>query len=91
MLEDIRLQAMNRIKENKKAVDKWYNDFSPACMNLYQDWKDSCMGCKVVFNGAVGYKIGEGMDKHTVILDKQFCTCRTWELTRIPCHLCSVP
>ena len=85
MLEDIRLLAMNRIKDNKKAADRWINDWSPTCMRLFQDWKDSCCGCKVMFNGVNGYEIGEGQDKHTVLLDKEMCTYRAWELTRIPC------
>ena len=76
---------MNRIKENKKMVANWINEWSLACMHLFQDWKDNCIGCKVVFNGEVGYEIGEGRDKHTVFLDKYLCTCRAWELTGIPC------
>ena len=85
MLEDIRLQTMNRIKENKKAADRWFNEWSPACMNVFQDNKEIRLSSKVVFNGASGYEIGEGDDKHTVILDQQQCTCRAWELSGIPC------
>ena len=85
MLEDIRLQAMNRIKDNKLAAEKWFNEWSPSCMEMFEDNKDSAAGCKVVFNGDVGYEIGEGADKHTVFLDKSLCTCRSWDLTGIPC------
>ena len=81
MLEDLRLQCMNRIKDNKKMAANWINEWSPTYMRLFQDWKDNCIGCKVVFNGEVGYEIGEGQDKHTVFLDKYLCTCRAWELT----------
>ena len=63
MLEDIRLQAMNKIKDIRKQGDRWINDQSPSCMRLFQDWKDNYCGCKVVFNGANGYKIGKGQDK----------------------------
>ena len=38
-----------------------------------------------MFNGVNGYEIGEGQDKHTVLLDKEMCTCRACELTGIPC------
>ena len=85
MLEDIRLQAMNRIANNKIAVEKWYNEWSPTCMRMFEDNKENSAGCKVVFNGDVGYEIGEGADKHTVFLDKDLCTCRAWDLTGIPC------
>ncbi|CAH9131929.1 unnamed protein product [Cuscuta epithymum] len=85
MLEDIRLKAMKRISDFKTNHDKWINDWSPLCMEYYQDNKEAASGCNVIFNGDVGFEIGEGTDKHTVVLDKMVCTCRAWELTGIPC------
>ncbi|CAH9070537.1 unnamed protein product [Cuscuta europaea] len=76
MLEDIRLKAMKRISEFKTNHDKWINDWSPLCMEYYQDNKEAASGCNVIFNGDVGFEIGEGTDKHTVVLDKMVCTCR---------------
>ena len=46
-------------------------------MQLFEDNKANASWCKVVFNGDVGYEIGEGADKHTVFLDKQLCTYRS--------------
>ena len=68
MLEDIRLQAMNRIKDNKAAVEKWFNDWSPTYMQIFKDNKQSASGCKVVFNGDVGYEIKllDGIRAHLV-------------------------
>ena len=54
-------------------------------MHLFQDWKDNCIGCKVIFKGDVGYEIWEGHDKHIVFLDKYLCICRAWKLIGIPC------
>eukprot|EP00257_Ricinus_communis_P016400 XP_015574566.1 uncharacterized protein LOC107261236 [Ricinus communis] len=67
-------------------VDRWINEWSPACMALFQDNKENASGCRVVFNGQDGYEIGEGNNKHTVFLDRKLCTCRTWDLTGIPCQ-----
>ena len=85
MLEDIRLQAMARIRDNKQVSKKWFNEWSPSCMQIFQDNKKCTAGCKVMFNGDFGYDVGEGFDKHTVFLDKQLCTCSSWNLTGIPC------
>ena len=85
MLDDIRLQVMNRIAENRVQTSKWVNDWSPTCMEPFQDYKEKALGCEVVFNGDVGFEIGDGEDKHTVFLDKKLCTYRVWELTGIPC------
>ena len=45
-------------------------------MQLFEENKENATGCKVVFNGDVGYEIGEGLDKRTIFLDRQLCTCR---------------
>ena len=54
-------------------------------MTMFQDNRELTLGCEVVFNGDVGFEIGEGEDKHTVYIDKKLCTCRGWKLTGIPC------
>ncbi|XVE50629.1 hypothetical protein DITRI_Ditri01bG0178800 [Diplodiscus trichospermus] len=84
MLEDIRIQALQKIKDNKASCEKWINDFSLSYMKLLEDNKEEACGCRVIFNRDEGYEIGEGDDKHTVILNKQLGTCRAWDLTRIP-------
>ena len=61
---------MNKIKDNMKASEKWYNEWSPSSMEMYQYNRDNASGCLIVFNRDVGYEIGEGADKHTVFIDK---------------------
>lgn len=85
MLEDIRINAMSRIRERKNMCDSWFNEWSPKAMEMYEENKKYVVGCRVIWNGGTGYEIGEGEDKHTVLLDKRLCTCRKWELTGIPC------
>ena len=70
MLDDIRLQTMNLIKNNKVKCESWFNEWSPSCMAMLQDNKEIASSCQVVFNGDTGYEIGEGDDKHTVFLEK---------------------
>ncbi|XP_057795021.1 uncharacterized protein LOC131011251 [Salvia miltiorrhiza] len=85
MLEDIREMVMLRIKDRKNLCDRWIGEWSPAAMKTYLEAKEWAVGCRVLWNGEFGYEVGEGKDKHTVFLDKKFCTCRRWELTGIPC------
>ena len=40
---------------------------------------------KVSGNENNGYEVTEGADRHIVNLTVKKCTCRTWDLTRIPC------
>lgn len=39
----------------------------------------------MIFNGKFGIEIGRGEDKHTVDLEKEIYTCRSWDLTGILC------
>lgn len=76
MLEEITILAMTRIKDRKKLSDSWIGESSPAAMGIYQEAKEAATGCRVMWNGASGYEIGEGEYKHTVLLDRRLCTCR---------------
>lgn len=42
-------------------------------------------GCQVQSNGDQGHEVVEGEDRHVVNLVRKKCTCRTWDLTGIPC------
>ena len=41
-----------------------------------QDYKENALECEAVFNGDVGFEVGEGDDKHIVFIDRKLCTCR---------------
>ncbi|KAH6791924.1 hypothetical protein C2S52_002401 [Perilla frutescens var. hirtella] len=92
MLTEIRLAAMERLAAHKILSDKWINEWSPTCMQKYQDNMEAAFGCRVFFNGAYGYEIVDGDDRHNVFLDKQLCTCKAWELSGIPCShaICAI-
>lgn len=85
MLEDLRTLAMIRIREMKHESDRWASDWSPYAMKLFQQAKEATIGYRVIWNGDAGYEIGEGEDKHIVLVDINLCTCREWELSGIPC------
>ncbi|XP_059310700.1 uncharacterized protein LOC132062068 [Lycium ferocissimum] len=85
MLDDIRIKVMNRLRENDEFVNKWYGLVSPNIMKLYNEYLKIAQVCKVNDNGDSGYEVTEGHDRHVVNLRQKRCTCRTWDLTGIPC------
>ncbi|KAM3250528.1 hypothetical protein P3L10_004598 [Capsicum annuum] len=85
MLEDIRIKVMGRLKDLEAQGEKWTENFYPYAMELYNDFKIIAQGCHVQANGDLGYKVVEGIDRHVVSLASKKCTCRTWDLTGIPC------
>ncbi|KAH0761844.1 hypothetical protein KY290_017917 [Solanum tuberosum] len=85
MLEDIRIKIMNRLREKEEDASKWTTDYSPKCMKLFTAYMRIAQLCSVDFNGDLGYEVSEGEDRHTVNLVEKKCTCRSWQLTGIPC------
>lgn len=75
---------MNRQKLEEEGKN-WKGDFSPYAMELYNDFNIIAQCCQVQSNGDQGYEVVEGEDRHVVNLNRKKCTCRTWDLTGIPC------
>ncbi|XP_059302149.1 uncharacterized protein LOC132054104 [Lycium ferocissimum] len=85
MLEDIRLKVMNMLREHDERARAWARKLDPLCMMLYADYLRIAHSCVLHFNGDFGYEVIEGSDRHTVNLEAKQCTCRTWQLSGIPC------
>ncbi|KAL8462859.1 hypothetical protein ACS0TY_033748 [Phlomoides rotata] len=80
MLDEIRIDAMKRLATNKDMVT---SQWSPSCMQIYQDNMEAAFGCKVIFNGEVGYEIGDGDDRQTGMAPH-------WNPI-LSCNLCTPP
>ncbi|XP_016444100.2 uncharacterized protein LOC107769408 [Nicotiana tabacum] len=85
MLEDIRIKVMNRLREKEEEARTWGGEFSPNCLKLYAVYLKVANLCTVHFNGETGYEVSEGGDRHTLNQVEKKCTCRSWQLTGIPC------
>ncbi|WMV29052.1 hypothetical protein MTR67_022437 [Solanum verrucosum] len=85
MLEDIRIKVMKRLKQLEEEGKRWTEEYCPYSIDLYHDFRMIAQGCQVVANGDLGYEMDEGIDRHIVNLATKKCTCRTWDLTGIPC------
>ncbi|XP_016435975.1 uncharacterized protein LOC107762158 [Nicotiana tabacum] len=71
MLEDIRVKVMNQLKDRAEEVNSWRGEYNPYAMELYNDYREMTSKCKENFNVERGFKISEGEDKHTVILEQK--------------------
>ena len=83
IMEVIRTKPMNRLGIMGQACDKWINEFSPSCNEVFQINKGLEVGCVVLFNGYTGYEISEGEDTHIICLTSKSCTYRGWDLSGI--------
>ncbi|XP_027768017.1 uncharacterized protein LOC107001440 [Solanum pennellii] len=86
MLKDIRVKIMERFAAKEVVVMKWKDDgFSPKSDLLFNEYLKIFKVCKVSGDEDNGYEVTEGADRHIVNLREKKCTCRTWDLTGIPC------
>ena len=81
---------MNRLRIMGPRCEKWINEFSPSCNEVFQMNKRLSVGCVVLFKRDTQYEISEGEDTHIVCLNAKSCTCKGWDLIGIPCYLCIV-
>ncbi|KAH0697520.1 hypothetical protein KY289_015002 [Solanum tuberosum] len=70
----------------KEVVVRWKDDgFISKSELLFIQYLKISKVCKVSGNGDNGYEVTEGANRHIVNLREKKCTCRTWDLTGIPC------
>ncbi|XVF59285.1 hypothetical protein PTKIN_Ptkin07bG0263300 [Pterospermum kingtungense] len=89
MLEDIRVRVMERIEEKRIFCSKWKNSYGPLIKEKFDDSKKEGVDWQVRWNGEKGCEVKKGNKQYTVDLPKKLCSCRSWQLTGIPCpHAC---
>nr|XP_009757837.1 PREDICTED: uncharacterized protein LOC104210595 [Nicotiana sylvestris]XP_016486230.1 PREDICTED: uncharacterized protein LOC107806574 [Nicotiana tabacum] len=85
VLEDIKVKVMNLLREHEFDVMSWNNDFSAQTMQLYNQYLKIANKCHIHSKGQEGYEVSEDGGRHTVNMVTKICTCRMWDLNRIPC------
>ena len=85
MLEEIRKKIMERIASMRLFTNTWSTDIAPIIQSKVDICKDRSVTCNIIFNGAHGFEVLEGLYQHTVNLNKQTCTCKAWNLKGCPC------
>ncbi|XP_060171523.1 uncharacterized protein LOC132602769 [Lycium barbarum] len=84
MLEEIRIKVMEMVSNNEEEVLTWATEWSPESIEMYNEFQKIANRCTLHFNGDYGFEGSEENDKHIVNSSNKKCTCRVWDLTRIP-------
>ncbi|KAK8694386.1 hypothetical protein V6N13_071940 [Hibiscus sabdariffa] len=85
MFEDIRHYVMHRLVEHKKKSISWKGELCPRIAKKLEEHKVRSYFCHVIWNGADGYELMHNEDSFVVDVKVWKCTCKVWDLTRIPC------
>ncbi|GJX82998.1 crooked neck-like protein 1 [Tanacetum coccineum] len=86
LLEYIREYCMKRIVNVQAVIDKCTGPLTPTATRIMESIKKEAHLTKVQWNGANKYQVSGSLgDQCVVDVVSMTCSCRKWELTRIPC------
>ncbi|XP_023751778.2 uncharacterized protein LOC111900139 [Lactuca sativa] len=86
-LEYIRQYLMKRIYNVKKVMSKAPGPLTPTASKLLERNREASVQYRARWNGTAKYEVyGPWHDQHVVDMTNMSCTCRRWELNRIPCR-----
>ncbi|CAN1324471.1 hypothetical protein LINPERPRIM_LOCUS33109 [Linum perenne] len=86
MLEDIRMMCMEQIAVKRKLASNWKADTCPKILRKLSERARAVRYCHIIGSGKDGYEVRyKDGDRFTVRLDEKKCSCRSWDLTGIPC------
>ncbi|CAN1789043.1 hypothetical protein LINPERHAP1_LOCUS18310 [Linum perenne] len=77
---------MEQICVKRELARKWKADFCPKILRKLAERAKGVRYCHIIGNGKDGYEVRyKNEDRYSVLLDEGKCSCRSWELTGIPC------
>ncbi|GKV48622.1 hypothetical protein SLEP1_g55420 [Rubroshorea leprosula] len=93
MLNTIMDQCTVRLKEKHESVAKWNGDIAPRIRDKIEANLKLAFHCTQTCNGGTQCKVIDEVTTYTHVVDlkDRTCTCRGWQISRIPCPhlLCS--
>ncbi|KAK5835460.1 hypothetical protein PVK06_011149 [Gossypium arboreum] len=90
MLEDIRTKMMTRIVQKRKLCNGWKQNYGPLVKAKFDANKKDCVEWQLIWNGENGCELRKGSYQYTVDLSQRICSCRSWQISGIPCsHACA--
>ncbi|XP_023762311.3 uncharacterized protein LOC111910716 [Lactuca sativa] len=86
-LEFIREYLMKRVCNVMKVLNKCQGPLTPTGTRILEANTTIASKYHARWNGGQKYQVkGPWNDQHVVDMEKRECSCRKWELTRIPCE-----
>ncbi|CAN1268568.1 hypothetical protein LINPERPRIM_LOCUS13226 [Linum perenne] len=77
---------MEQIAIKREIASKWKSNFCPKILSKLATNAKEARYCRIIGNGKEGYEVTYNhQDQFRVQLDKGKCSCRSWDLTGVPC------
>ena len=85
MLEWIRVRLMSRLYIKKTGIEKYGGNLCPSIQKKLEQLKLECKSFCAIPSGKFVYEVDNERERHVVDLVNRTCSCKVWDLTRIPC------
>ncbi|XP_075674947.1 uncharacterized protein LOC142644159 [Castanea sativa] len=85
MLEWIRVRLMTRMYSRRIGIEKFTSDICPNIVQQLEQLKVDSKSFSAVPSGCFIYKVNNEYERHVFNFTRKCCSCRVWNLTRIPC------
>ncbi|CAI9294268.1 unnamed protein product [Lactuca saligna] len=90
ILEELIMYVMERFYRMSTIHLTWMGDVCPTILTKLDDWCTDMRLWSVVASDTNVFEVRLGFESFQVDLGEQFCTCRLWEISGIPCiHACA--
>ena len=85
MLEWIKVRLMTRMYSKRSRIENFTSDICPNIVQKFEQLKVDSKSFSVIPSGCYIYEVDNEYERHVVNLKRNFCICRVWDLTGIPC------
>ncbi|XP_021715161.1 uncharacterized protein LOC110683116 [Chenopodium quinoa] len=85
MIEEIRSQLMQRMVKKRQDMEKTTTYLCPRIQSKLDKEKNKAAYCEVLPSSDTLFNLSYNLDQVVVNLEAKTCTCRKWDMLRIPC------
>ncbi|XP_065624097.1 uncharacterized protein LOC136065199 [Quercus suber] len=81
----IRVRLMTRMYSKRTRIEKFTSGLCPNIVQKLEQLKVDSKPFSAIPSACYIYEVDNEYERHVINLSKKSCTCRVWDLTRIPC------
>ena len=85
MLEWIRVRLMTNLYKKRNGIEKYVGKVCPNIQDKLEKLKQESIPFCATPSGKFMYEVDNDRERHVVNLTNRTCSCRIWDLTRLPC------
>ena len=85
MLEWIRVRLMTKMYSKRTKIEKFTSNICPNIVQKLEQLKVDSKSFSIIPSSCFIYEVNNEFKRYVVNLTRKCCSCKFWDLTRIPC------